>query len=245
MDLLTEYEKAQQRLINLSDQEANLDNLVKIIEEAYRDKINALEAEKSEKVGGARATRNTKLEVIKGQRETLKEVIERYRRILKLMGLYKDNPTRGSIDNPVKILHEDVHSMFVLRIAQAGRYSRTTVNNFSLHLEGKSIFHNFFSYSDFNFSGVIVIKRAPSEKALIEYMNRPQNLKRIIGMLPMYKLATLEKEYLEAIELLKEVKWQIQYLEFRRHYYEHNVSHGTENPEYKEILKQIQKLKTK
>ena len=37
MDLLTEYEKAQQRLINLSDQEANLDNLVKIIEEAYRN----------------------------------------------------------------------------------------------------------------------------------------------------------------------------------------------------------------
>jgi len=268
MDLLTEYEKAQQRLIDLSDQEVNLNNMVKMVKENYQDKLRLLEDEKCENVGKAEHNRDTKMEVIKGQRELLYNTTKKVQRILKIMDIIKSNPTlptlkvyyysnrdeQGNYINdpreiyidPIQTLRSDMYSIFNLYIVPNDKPK----NKYALIIRGSTILDPvmsspsrgyIFKIND-NAHIRITIKDAPTKKELIEYIARPLNMQRIMDMIPN-DLSSLIGEYHEAIELLKEVKWQIMYLESQKHYYEQGVSHGTEDPEYKEILKQLKTLK--
>ena len=55
--------------------------------------------------------------------------------------------------------------------------------------------------------------------------------------------AQSEREYVEALELFKNKEWQLLFLYHKKEYYERNYSHGTETEEYKEVLKNIERLK--
>lgn len=67
-------------------------------------------------------------------------------------------------------------------------------------------------------------------------------MNKIMSLIPD-NFKDIEKDYIEAKELLKDPAWQIMYWERKKHYYENNYSHGTKTEEYKEVLKQLRKLK--
>lgn len=53
----------------------------------------------------------------------------------------------------------------------------------------------------------------------------------------------VEQDYVEAMELMKDIHWTILHLEDRKDYYENSYSGGTETPEYKEICGRLSALK--
>jgi hypothetical protein len=270
MDLFTDYEKAQQLLINLKDQETNLDNLVNIIKESYQEKLRLLEDEQREKLHSAERTRDTKVEIIRDQREPLTATVSRVQKILKIMEIIKDNPQLHPIEiytysdkdeqgnyirdkrkiyiDPIQVLRSDMYGTFNLYIVPNDKPK----NKYSLIIRGSTIFDNMFPFRSQGYifkvndnAGIsITIKDAPTVKELLAYIDRPVNMQKIMGMIPE-DLITIIEEHKEATELLKDVRWQVLYLESRKHYYEENVHNGTEDPEYKEILKQIRELKSR
>lgn len=267
MDLLIEYEKAQQRLSEFNDQEETLKNLVNIVRDSYDEKVRLLENEKREKVHHAEQNRDSKVAAINLHREPLTNTVNRVQKLLKVMDIIKDNPTLLPIEvyyysdrdeqgnyirdkrkiyiDPIQVLRSDTYGIFNIYIVPNDKPK----NKYSIIIRGRTIFdlmiplHSqgyIFKIND-NANIRITVKDAPTEKELLEYIARPINMQKIMDMIPQDLLPLIE-DYKEAIELLKDVRWQRMYLEHKKHYYEEHVSRGTEDPEYKEILKQLQKL---
>ena len=132
--------------------------------------------------------------------------------------------------------------------------NRKPVKKFTLFLAGHSIFSNYnkqiisnMSYGYIN--GIceenanirVAVCSAATEKELVKWYE-----KRKADILQPYleKHAAIEKKYEEAKDLyFKSFDWQILYLEYKKHYYEHHYSHGIETPEYAAIVKKLNQLK--
>lgn len=86
------------------------------------------------------------------------------------------------------------------------------------------------------------IKDFPSEKLALQYYQKNKH-KLLKDFLIEHK--EIEQLYEEVIENTKSTEWQLEILEHQKNYYEKRYHKGTEKPEYKEIIKQINKLKGK
>ena len=278
MDLLKEYSIAIKGIRELVKEAQGVESLVNNIDEIYKDRIRALEQERSEKLSIAKQERNNRIDVINAKRDSCTKITAQVARVIEVMKIIKSNPIRhtpevytyssrdeqGNYINPsrkvpftpVRTLVDDEYSIIQLFIVPNGK----PTNKFSLVLRGYSIladllpnefkmargYINRINESTSNLKAII--KDDESEKALLSYLDAMdakhelKNVRKINEGIP-HALNLIKKEYAEAIELLKEVPWQIMYLESQKHYYEHNYSNGVNTPEYAAVKAELKKLR--
>lgn len=269
MDILKDYENSKKNIEVISSKVLNIELLVKNIEDSYDQKISALKQEARLKVEAAKTQQNKKLEILNSEKEQNNAVLQKVQRILKVMDIIKENPTvttpevyyytdrdefgnyisnkRKIYTHPIKILRKDLYSIFNLYIVP----NRKPKNKYSLIIRGYTIFGDLIGRMHWGYTPRInetscnfytTVKDAPTEKYLVSYAEN--NISKIKGTIPD-TIDDLILDYEEAKELLKDIRWQIKYLEHKKYYYENHYSRGTETEEYKEIMKQLKQLTTK
>jgi hypothetical protein len=269
MDLLNESNIAKNNIEIISSEILDMELLVKNIEESYDQKIRALQEEKFTRVSAAKKVQDRKLSVLNLKKEQNNAILRRVQHLLKIMNIIKGNPSvkipkvyyytdRDELGNytsnkrmiyrhPIKMLRRDQYSIFNLYIVSNGKPK----NKYSLIIRGYTIFGDLVGRNSWGYlPGIneshcnfyITVKDAPTEKFLVSYAEK--NLSKIKNMIPD-SIDDLIRDYKEAEELLKDIRWQIKYLEYKKDYYKNYYHNGTETKEYKEIIKQLNELTTK
>ena len=153
--------------------------------------------------------------------------------------------------NPTKILEQNEFlkmSCFIIENDKPkNKYSLIVVgNSFFCNRLGESdklLNNNVYSYGvdthTDNANIRIGIKDFPTIKLAEEYINR--NSHKFIKEFRQEHNKIIE-EYKEVIENTNTTEWKIAVLEDEKYYYEHNYSHGEEEPRYKEVVKEIEQL---
>lgn len=274
MNLLSDYKIATKSIARLEKEQEGIVYVAETkksdIQFKYREKIYELERERNNVIETISKEAKERTDTLETEVKQLSVVVDEVQRILRFQeifktGIHKSTPEvyyysdrdpqgnylpnkRKVLIAPVKSLIDDKYNTFNLYIVPNGK----PVNKFSLVIRGYTIFgdilnnHRFGyvrSISETNCNVSMGVKDALSERALFEYMNRPQNMKKIMELLPQ-DLNKLGEEYEKAVKLLEQKEWQIFYLQDKKSYYENHYSHGTETPEYAEILKALKILKS-
>lgn len=269
MDLLTDYEIAKDNNEKIDSEILNIELLVQTIEDSFEQRINALKEEMYNRVADAKIIQDKKLSVLNAKQEQNNTILKKVQRILKIMDIIKENPTvktpevyyytdRDEFGNytsdkikiyihPIKMLRKNQYSIFNLYIVPNGKPK----NKYSLVIRGYTIFGEligrmYWGYvsgiNESNCNFYVTVKDAPTQKELVSYAEK--HLSKIKDMIPD-TIDDLIRDYEEAKELLKDIRWQIKYLEDRKYYYENHYSGGTKTEEYKEVMKQLNALQLK
>ena len=127
-------------------------------------------------------------------------------------------------------------------------------NKFALIIVGKSIFnccdgrlidlpHYYGQPCHTNYENIsLSITNRPLEDTLKKYYNRNKH-KILKEFLEEHK--KLEQEYETVIKATNTLEWELAYWENKKDDYENHYSRGTEMDEYKEVLKNIEKIKAR
>lgn len=263
--ILDTYTTALTKLAEHKKTEKELDDLVNDIKKAHKKKLQDLQNELSILENKAETFKSERLTQLKTEAVPYHETIKDIKRILKFMDLlqmdnslpsievytYSDHDENGNyirnkrkvFFDPLKCVYSDGYSIFNLYIVP----NKNRVNKFSLVIRGYSIFERIENFRRGNgyISGVQedgcnlkwTIKEAASEKELLAYASK----KKVSDMIPN-ELLELPKEFENAKEMFQDPRWQLFYWKHKKEYYESQVSNGTNDPEYLDILRQIQKL---
>jgi len=243
----------------------------KICYDIYQPKIKALEKEMVDKINELSLTTNEKVGAIKAEIKELNVVVQKVRRIFQLVQVVKDeekdpknlevkvyfysdrdeagnytSKRREVYFQPVKVLFDDEYRKINVYLVQTEK----PVNKYALIIRGKSIFENYRELIESSYGYVgringnasisVTVKEGKTEKELLGWLAK--NEQKVIAMCPV-NFEELVADYGDAKELIKEKQWQVAYLEYRKFCYEHNYSHGTEKEEYKQIIKELKKVK--
>lgn len=271
MDLINEYKAALKGLEKINNEESAATKDANILTRKAQEDYNLAEQELRNKlnqsVRTAEETLAQKKTALEDQRKELRKTTALVNKIMKLIDIIKDPNTeltppeiyyysewdvlsqgkRKVQVEPIKSLLNNKYVIANLYIVPNGK----PTNKYSLIIRGYHIFgdliqRNFkdtlnrICYTSCNLS--YTVKEAPTQEELQVYLNNPKNLSKIIHMIPD-ELGTLEVLYQEALELIKDINWQIFYLEYRKNYYEKNYTRGTETPEYAAVLKELKQLR--
>lgn len=263
--ILDTYTAALAKLAEHKKTEKELDDLVNDIKKAHRKKLQDLENKMSILENKAETFKSDKLTQLKTEAIPYHGTIKDVKRILEFMNLlhldtslptievytYSDHDENGNyirnrrkvFFDPLKCVYSDGYSIFNLYIVP----NKNRVNKFSLVIRGYSIFERIENFRMGNgyISGILedgcnlkwTIKEAASEKELIAYASK----KKISDMIPN-EFLELPKEFERAKEMFQDPRWQLFFWKYKKEYYESQVSNGTNDPEYLDILRQIQKL---
>jgi hypothetical protein len=252
-----DYQEAVKSLNELSDKEEKINvasesQRIKI-KNSYGDKIRALEDARDAEVDVITEKKTKALGVLKAQEVPYRETIAKAERFFNFMhrlvtgqsvtipelsyradeqGRLCSYESHMLKAKPVAVIRSDLHNKIYLYIYP----NRKTVNKFSLSIKGNA------SLLMERESIKVNIKDAPTEEALLGYMNR--NIDKIRAMVNLQQLDELSAEYETAIKLFEEKSWKVLYLKHRKYYYEERYSMGTSTQEYKDIcaiLTQLQK----
>ena len=146
---------------------------------------------------------------------------------------------------PFKVIKDDEFAKIGIFIYENDKPK----NKFSLCAIGKTIFNeeimtipysNGLSLRDEGINIRKWIKDMPNKNDLVVYFER--NKHRVLKEFLEHH-AEVEIEYKEVIKATKTKEWQKAYWESRKDYYENSYSHGEETDEYKNVLKELEKLK--
>lgn len=218
-----------------------------------RDKIHALESKKykleQEYKNKIEGLKKNNLETV----APLREICKSHDRVIELLDISKQPAkdltlkanNRGKeliqLDNPASNKYINVY-VYVYE-------NKKPKNKFSLAIAASSIFTSemlgyrwgsiepYFE-GNHNRAFEFDVKDAPTKKELIEFYNKK-------GAANLWKLAEFEalvKEYETVLVECNTPAWDREYLLSKKYYYENNYSRGTEQPEYKAILKQLKKF---
>lgn len=229
------------------------------ISNEYYDKIRKLEDERSDKLYEIDKTIKKFEDDANIEFTELSKPIHELNKILSLMHIYNGEinepsdlqliPSNTRYGNEIYVEEIDTllnDSYMNLRVYVFE--NRKPKNKYTLCIAGVSIFWDDkiikypYAYGcdlDFDKSTLkIQIKDAATKEDLIEWWNR--NKTRAFWNSEEH--AEVVKQYEWVKENCNTPEWQMAYLLKRKDYYERQVSHGVETPEYKAILKQIKNL---
>jgi hypothetical protein len=267
MNLLKQYNEAKAKRTKLFKEKKSLmsdtvEKRHKVVLK-YRDQIHALEYARDEEEFAIQRDTDRKITKNEEEQGLLQPVIDRVDNILKMMVFIKEGRTEkekvevyryGQRTNngkeffePIKTLLDDKYNTINLYVVPNGK----PVKEFSLIIRGTSIFNELLDSSYEYINRIhdncclrirITVKDAETQQELIDYANKPRNMKRIMSMIP--DLDTFAKDFEKAQNLLQNKEWQVAYLLNRKDYYERNYSglEGEDTPEYDQILKDLKKL---
>lgn len=273
-NLISKYKEAQEQLSILYEKrrEQIQESIKKTtdIEYSYRDKIHDLEREKRDKIYAVENSLEKFKEKINKKILPYSDIANKVKHIVSLIdcdvtphdvevfyyssydknGKYIGQKNKIYV-SPIKNIFKDEFNTISLFIVPNGN----SVNKYSLVIRGNTPFrdylkenigYGYINYVNESYSSIrITVKTAEEEQTLIDYANRPQNLKRILNKIPIDKLKKLSEEYKEAKKLFEQKEWKILYLKDRKYYYENHYSRGTETDEYKEVIKKLEELENK
>jgi hypothetical protein len=217
---------------------------IRVIEHLYNEKISTLEEEKRIQTNLLEDSKSQQIRILEEKEAPHRLIISKTRRLLDHMNKFinghflahppeiyyysnkgeKGNylPIQRRIDiSPVATLRDDKYNKIFLYIT----HNKNKVNKFTLHVEGHTALSLCTSVRK-------DLKDAPTEKDILNYMNK--NIEKIKSKIPN-DLDTLITEFESAIELFKNVDYQLLYLKYRMDYYKLDYSQGTEMPEYKDV----------
>lgn len=249
---------------------SRMDKEITSVKDSYYKQKRVLDDKEYKETSKLSKSRDLAREKFENKKEKHISISENYRRILNLMEVIKETRNlglsepkvyhydyirnkEGSIEStdkvkfyytPIGVLcNDDYKKLFVYIVNN----SKPT-NKFSLVVVGNSKFNKEiielpYSYGfdahteDANIQGNIQDK--PTEEELKEYFVR--NQKRMLKSF-LTKHALIEAEYLEVEKETDTKEWKLAYLENKKDYYENHYSGGIETKEYKEVVKEIEKL---
>lgn len=147
--------------------------------------------------------------------------------------------------NPVMVLVEDDFKKILLYITKndkpKNKYSLIAVGNSIFNKGNLSLPYTYRIKAHIDNANIREeIKEYPTEKECKEYAIK--NKEKILRDF-LVNHEKVEKEYLEVKPLYELKEWKMAFLEDKKEYYKSSVSNGTETEEYKEVLKEIEKLK--
>jgi hypothetical protein len=239
------------------------------IKYAFEDQIRAIESKQRESENSFEKKIEEIESKSKLKIEELHKPIAELKRIVALMDVnqvfegpkvYKfEHPKRedGSFDygkKTIKVYYKPIDVLYENDTIKLNVYiveNKKPTNKFSLIAVGETIFKkDEFNLNSRNFyiSGVqsehyamvgTVVKEAPTEKELKAYYEKNKS-KVMADYIAKHKIT--EQDYKDVKEHCNTNEWKIALLESKKYYYEHDYSNGTEQPEYKKIIKQLEIL---
>ena len=226
------------------------------ISDFYWKAIRKLEDEKHEKVS---AIERLKKEVRENQSaffEQTQEPISKLKTVLSLIEHSKREDkkdlslkphSRHGIVEEVAVLVDNQYLNLRVLIYTNDK----SKNKYTLCIAGRSFFSGVIKYpfaygSSLSFdihspSILVILKEAPTVEELVVWYGKNK-----------CRQFWNEQEHNEVVNLYEWVlencntyEWQLEYLLDRKDYWENRYSHGTDKPEYKQVLKAIKRLKMK
>lgn len=146
---------------------------------------------------------------------------------------------------PIAELKNDKYAVIKAYITQNDKPK----NKYTLSIIGRTIFNEKLlerhysygcSYHEEYANINIWLADRPTKEELLTYWAKHKDQK-IIEFLEQH--TQIEKEYEEVIKATDNNMWEMAYWENKREYYEHHYNRGTETKEYRQVLKQLKKLK--
>lgn len=246
--LLERYErnKLELKKIHFESTEENklLTNKKDKIHWEYEDKIRALQSECRNKEYEIDEKLKELKEHVQNKREPINKEIKNTEVLFNLIDIYLNNYKldQMDIDSAIEVIVDNQYRKMALFIGQTNKPK----NKYTLYIKAESIFENLGFYFDKE------IKCAPSEKALLEYWEKNSHkLKEFIFQpvrpyeyAAMFSHEEIEEMYEKAKELYTRPDWEKAYLEYKKHYYEHNYSHGVDTEMYKAVIERLKILDT-
>jgi hypothetical protein len=250
-----------------------LQKTIRNIKNDYYDQIRTLEQERDRKIDDEQEAYDTNITRLKSEVPILNATIKEVKNIFSMMTIAIDgftveapklyeysnrdasgnyiNPSRKVYFNPIQSIREDDYSNIQLYIVPnkkpTNKYSLILAGNFPLFRCEPGRNFRFYGYGtpahDEGCDIKLILKEAPSEETLTEYVTK--NLKKILEKVPNKELDEYIQTYETARVYLQNDTWKIAYYEDQKYYYENHYSHGTDTPEYKNILKTLKNLQQK
>lgn len=224
----------------------------------YRDKIWQLERQKREKEYEIE-NKIAELDIAaKAEFTELRKPIKELKKIVSLMHLLKQGKQDLNLvaynyyygDKKYVELVDTLVDDKCLNLRVYMYENRKPKNKYTLCLAGASIFydndlinypHDYgcdIHFENRNVSIIVNLKEAPTKQELLNWWNKNKN-----------RTFWNSEEHAELVKLYEWVKencntdeWELAYLFDRKDYYENHYSRGTETEEYKEVIKQIERL---
>jgi hypothetical protein len=236
----------------------------------YDEKIEALKKERDDKIKKLKDSFDKEREQpSQEKKDELSEVIKKVGRVFMLFDVIKgdkdtnfkvynfDYPRneKGEIIrdekqeitiNPMEVLQDDKFKKIAVYVYE----NRKPKNKYSLAVIGRTIFSDKYllyevrnyglDVREYGANIISVLKDMPTQQELLEWYkkNKANILKDYLE-----KHKVVEQEYSEALKLYEVKEWKILYLENNKEYYERNYHRGTEQEEYKAIVKELQELR--
>lgn len=221
------------------------------INHSYNEAIHTLERKRDEELQELDNQKQTQLTALESEGSSFYSTITKTKRIIKFMHLYvnqgpvitaeapkvsyyrhyddKGKYLFGSdkkevTASPVATIRNDQYNQIHIYIIP----NKKSVNKFSLVIRGSCPLKGFEDVWKARIG--IDLKDAPSEEALLEYMER--NLGKLKDKIDTAQLDQLKEEYEASVTLFASPVWKTFYFERRMYYYEHGVSGGKSNQEY-------------
>lgn len=146
---------------------------------------------------------------------------------------------------PFNILRDDKYAKICAFVIENDK----PINKFSLIIAGKTIFPDNLTkldkacgwkVHDDNARIRLTIRDAPTRKELLDYYHK--NIVKIRANV-LDRIVVLVVQYEEALSLWNDNEWQKLYWENKANYYRTGYHNGTETPEYKEVMEQLELLR--
>lgn len=238
--------------------------------DVYYPQIQALKEAERKEIDKLKQDTELRVAEIEGQVAQSREELRRINRMLTLMDISKDaevmepvcyyytdrddqgnylHDKRKLSYKPIDVLCKDKYKHINVYIVKNGKPK----NQYSLFVVGYSLFmrqDDRLLSADHRYSYVSGVseehdnirlraKDAPTEKELHAWYekHKAELLKDLL-----VEHVAIEKEYEHALTLVGSKEWQILYLLDKKDYYENQYSRGTEQPEYKQVLRELKKM---
>lgn len=148
---------------------------------------------------------------------------------------------------PIALLKNDKYAIIQAYITKNDKPK----NKYTLSIVGRTIFKELLEnqhtygygsdYRDEHANINIWLADRPTKEELIAFFERFKKNKNILTEF-LEQHTQLEQEYENIIASTSNNMWELEYWENKKDYYENHYNHGTEQPEYQEVLKQIKKV---
>ncbi len=226
------------------------------ISDFYWKAIRKLEDEKHEKVLAIERLKKDFIESQSAFFEQTQEPISKLKTVLSLIKhskredekdlSLKQHSRHGMVEEVAALVDNQYLNLRVLIYT-----NDKPKNKYTLCIAGRSFFSGVIEYpfaygsglsfDDYSPSILVILKEAPTVEELVAWYEKNKS-----------RQFWNEQEHNEVVNLYEWVlencntyEWRLEYLLDRKDYWENRYSHGTNKPEYKEVLKAIKRLKMK
>lgn len=249
----------------IADKERAMNSELELLEKQYSeisnfywDAIRKLEDEKHEKLSAIKRQKRELRDSQNAFAEQMHQPIEQLEKVLMLIGHSKRENEKdlslkpysqyGTVEEVATLIDNEYLNLRVFIYS-----NNKPKNKYTLCIAGQSFFWgeplikypfsygSGLSWSSNSPSILITLKDAPTAEELMAWWEKNKN-RSFWNEQGHNDLVNL---YEWVLENCNTYEWQLEYLLDRKDYWENRYSHGTDKPEYKEVLKAIKKLKMK